>query len=71
VKQIDQEHVLTRVAELPRPKLIQYLLEGRMDFPSDFTLEFLDKQTTDRLRHLVLAAALHGLRLESPESPIL
>lgn len=63
VKQIDQERVLTTVAEMPRPKLIQFLLEGPMDFPSDFTRDFLEEQTTERLRHLVLAATLHGLRL--------
>ncbi len=70
MEQVDQEHVLTTVAELSRPKRIQFLQEGLLNFPRDFTREFLEEQTTDRFGHLVLAATLQGLRLERSEDTI-
>jgi hypothetical protein len=56
------ESYLTRIAEMPRQALIREILTFRCTFTLDFTRAYLDRQSTDRLRHILGAALMHCAR---------
>ncbi len=51
-----------RLATMGREQLIRTLRKMPCPFTVDFTEEFLDTVSTERLRHIALAAALHARR---------
>lgn len=53
------EALISRIASLDRPGLVRFLRGLDVDFAIDFTDEFLDSISLERLRHIVLAASLH------------
>ncbi len=50
----------TKIATMPRNRVIKNLLNFEGSFKFDFTREYLEKLSTDQLRHLLLAAYLHA-----------
>ncbi len=56
------QHELTAAAisSLPRDKLIHELLHFEGAVRLDFTEEFLARLSDERLRHILLAACIHG-----------
>lgn len=57
------ENVITRLASMGRVELIGLLREMRCTFPMDFTEEYLQDVSVERLRHIVLAACMHRVPL--------
>jgi hypothetical protein len=62
------EEFVTLVASLDRQTLKQQLAEYRGNFPLDFTSDFLDSLSLDRLRHVFLAVCLQNQRLPQIEA---
>ncbi|HET6247846.1 MAG TPA: hypothetical protein VFE47_09120 [Tepidisphaeraceae bacterium] len=59
--QADQvEEMLCLISSLDRPALMHQLIEFRADFPVDFSTEFLECQTVERLRHLLFALCMQS-----------
>lgn len=54
------EKLPDRIARMGRPGLIKLLGRLECSFTLDFTPEFLDSITLQRLRHIVAAAAYHA-----------
>jgi len=56
------QHELTvaAISSLPRDKLMQELLHFEGAVRLDFTEEFLAQLSDERLRHILLAACIHG-----------
>jgi hypothetical protein len=52
--------LIEKINDMDRPGLMQMLRGMRCSFKIDFTQEFLDSVSLERLRHIVLAASLHG-----------
>jgi hypothetical protein len=52
--------LLKRAAEMDRLQLIGMLRSLHCGFELDFTDEFLETVSLERLRHIVVAAALHA-----------
>ncbi|HEY8668593.1 MAG TPA: hypothetical protein VIL86_18245 [Tepidisphaeraceae bacterium] len=61
------EELICLVAALDRAMLIEQFRTYRASFPVDFTPEFLETLSDDRLRHIFVAMCLQCQRL--PESP--
>ena len=62
--QSDQvEELISLVTALDRSSLVDQFRNYRATFPVDFTREFLERQSLDRLRHLFLALCLQQQRL--------
>jgi len=57
------EELICLVAALDRETLIRQFATYRASFPVDFTMEFLDTEPLDRLRHIFIAMCLHCQRL--------
>jgi len=53
------EKIADKLGLMDRPDLIEELRRLRCSFRMDFSPEFLDSVSVDRLRHIVLAASLH------------
>lgn len=53
------EEVICRIATMTRTQLIEYLTTLNTKFTLDFTQDYLDSMSLERLRHVVLAASLH------------
>lgn len=53
------EELAVRIAHLDREGLMGQLRQLKCSFELDFTDEFLASLSVDRLRHILLAAALH------------
>jgi hypothetical protein len=53
------ERMATRIAEMDRDRLIVLLQEMHCTFPLDFTREFLDSLSLEKLRHIAFSASLH------------
>ncbi len=53
------EELAGRIAGMDRPELISLLRGMECSFDLDFTDEFLDGISLERLRHIILGAALH------------
>jgi len=64
------ERLTLDVAAMGRPELVRTLRELECTFEIDFTDEYLESISLERLQHLVLVAALHSSRFEgsSPTS---
>lgn len=58
----EAERLAVELAAMDRRQLIRTLREVRCDFELDFTDEYLRSVSIERLRHIVLAAALHDRR---------
>ena len=56
------ENMVNDIQAMDRVALIQLLRKLECDFAMDFTDEFLDSLSIERLRHIVLAASLHAHR---------
>lgn len=56
----DINELLVTVAELDRPELVELLREVPCRFPVDFTDEYLNTLSLDRLRHVVVAVCLQA-----------
>ena len=54
------EKLAGKIARLDRPGLIRLLRSLRCDFELDFSDDFLNSVNLARLRHIVMAASLHG-----------
>lgn len=59
---LDIEELVTTIASLGRDELTGRLLSFQSDFPMDFTREYLDRLTVERLQHILLAAHLYQTR---------
>ncbi len=56
------EELITEIAVMERPALIERLNSADTGFRPDFDREFFDQISLDELRHLVLAASLQAMR---------
>ncbi len=54
------ERAATSIATLPRPELKKRIKNFRGSFKLDFTDDYLDRISLDRLRHILLAALLNA-----------
>jgi hypothetical protein len=54
------EEMVCLISSLDRPALTHHLIEFRANFPVDFTPEFLEGQTVERLRHLLFALCMQA-----------
>lgn len=54
---IDQ--LLMEIQSLDRPELTSALMQMQCQFPMDFSQEFLDKCSIEKLRHILMAAHLY------------
>jgi hypothetical protein len=54
------EQLVGRIGSMDRAGLVDELRRMRCEFPMDFTDEFLSSMSVERLKHIVLAASLHG-----------
>ena len=52
------EELISLVCAMDRAALVRQIREYRASFPLDFTPEFLDTVSLDRLRHIFLAVCL-------------
>ena len=59
------EQLIIDVQSLDRPALTDALLSLQSGFPMDFSREFLDKCSEEKLRHILLAACLYTRRNHS------
>ena len=59
--QVDE--LIGLVTSLDKPALVQQFGSYPACFPVDFTREFLESQSVDRLRHLFVAMCLHTQRM--------
>ncbi len=57
------EELICLVSALDRNALVNQFQNYRASFPVDFTDEFLNSQSIDRLRHIFLAVCLQSQRL--------
>jgi hypothetical protein len=62
------EELIAEVSALDRGALVRQLRTYRASFPVDFTREFLEQQSVDRLRHLLVAICLQQRRPPRVES---
>jgi len=54
------EKLATRLASMSRDDLTKTLRKLQCNFRIDFTDDFLNSISDDRLRHIVMAASLHA-----------
>ena len=59
------EQLALKLSGMDRPDLLAALGTLDCDFPIDFTEEYLDSISLERLKHIVLAATLHAHNLAS------
>lgn len=60
------EELITLVAAMDRCSVMEQIRNYRASFPVDFTREFLEDQSMDRLRHLLFALCIQQQRLPIP-----
>ena len=58
------ETLVNKIQSMDRESLLGTLKNLDCDFAIDFTDEFLNSISTDRLKHIVLAASLHAHRIK-------
>ena len=63
------EELVCLISSLDRPALIHHLLEFRANFPVDFSPEFLDVQTVERLGHLLFALCMQSQHIPEFSEP--
>ncbi len=61
------EELICLVASLDKPTLTRQFLTFKGSFPVDFTPEFLEKLSVDRLRHIYVALCLQAQRVPAIE----
>ncbi len=61
------EELICLVASLDKPTLTRQFLAFKGSFPVDFTPEFLEKLSVDRLRHIYVALCLQAQRVPAIE----
>lgn len=54
-----QEIIARKIATMRRPELVRMLRSLDCGFRMDFTDDYLNSMSLERLRHVVLAATLH------------
>jgi len=59
------DELAEELAHMDRRSLIRRLRSLRCSFELDFTDEFLQQISLERLRHIILAASLHSLKQTS------
>ena len=59
-KTVEAERIATKLASMSRSQLKGSLRSLKARFKMDFTDEFLDSLSKDKLRHILLAALLNG-----------
>ncbi|HEY7116960.1 MAG TPA: hypothetical protein VH475_10260 [Tepidisphaeraceae bacterium] len=57
------EELICLVSSLDKPALTRQFLSFQGSFPVDFTPEFLDQLTVERMRHIFVALCLQAQRL--------
>ena len=57
------EELITVVSALDRPALVEQFRSYKGSFPLDFSREFLEQQSMDRLRHLFVAVCLQSKQM--------
>jgi len=57
------EDLITLVSSLDKIALIRHFQNYPATFPVDFTTDFLNRQSLDRLRHLFLALCLQSQQM--------
>ena len=62
------EELISLVSALDKSALVNQFGHYRANFPLDFTREFLEEQSVDRLRHLFVALCLHTQRMPEIEA---
>jgi hypothetical protein len=61
------EELICLVSSLDKPALTRQFMSFRGNFPVDFTPEFLEGLSVDRLRHIFVALCLQSQRLPFAE----
>jgi len=61
------ERTVAELRAMNRPDLVSVLHDLKCSFKLDFTEEFLNSISLDRLRHIVLAAKLHAINADMVE----
>jgi len=56
------EQLIDEIVAMDRGELIAALRQSRCGFSMDFSEDFLNSLSLDRLKHIVLAASLHAHR---------
>lgn len=54
----EMDRIIQALLAMDRVSLIHELMHFNPGFPVDFTLEYLERQSDDRLRHVLLAMRL-------------
>jgi hypothetical protein len=62
------EELIGLVSSLDKTALMQHFGSYQASFPVDFTRDFLESQSVDRLRHLFVAMCLHTQRMPEIEA---
>ena len=57
------EELIALVSAMDRRALVEQFEKYQATFPLDFTREFLESQSLDRLRHLFVALCLHTQKM--------
>lgn len=57
------EELITLVSSLDKPTLLRQFREYPATFPIDFTKDFLERQSLERLRHLFVAVCLQSQQM--------
>ena len=55
-----KEVVAEKIQRMDRNRLVRMLRGMQCDFEMDFTDEYLQSVSLDRLKHIILAASLHA-----------
>jgi hypothetical protein len=63
---VNIEEMAQEIATMDRRQLMGLLKEMACPFKMDFSDEYLDSVTLERLRHIALAAALHCQKRSEP-----
>jgi hypothetical protein len=61
------EELICLVASLDKPALTNQFMEFRGNFPIDFTPEFLETLSLDRMRHIFVALCLQSQQMPMVE----
>ncbi len=56
------ENLITSIISMNRSQLITLLQTMHCSFPLDFSAEFMNTLSTDRLRHIAMTASLHEVK---------
>ena len=54
------EKIVIEISRMERAELVRFLRGLDCDFDIDFTDEYLDSMSLDRLRHTAVAASIHS-----------